>query len=145
MSEDFNELDEVKLPDLFLIENEESSFGRNYLWFNADEILPACVIDSKQIILTLGIHGLWQLEEDDKFYQNLKDVKVSKLILTFGRDESKTFDANYEIGFFDGERFRQLSGYAIYPPPSHWTMFSSPPKIKSSIPKYAENMTANVD
>lgn len=122
---------EIKLSDLFLKESDVSDSDHSDLWFNADEILPACVIESKQMIMTLGVNGFWKLDENDKFYNDLSSIKVSKLVLTFGRDESTTFKAHYEIGFFDGDRFRQLSGYAIYPPPSHWMAFPKPPQIKN--------------
>ena len=56
-----------------------------------------------------------------------RNTKLSKLVLTVGRYGHPPYGAHYEIGFYDGEMFRGLHGYRIYPDPTHWIQLPKPP------------------
>ena len=127
MSEDNFER-HIKFSELFLKESDVSEADHSDLWLNVDEVLPVRVFDSEQLISVLSSNGIWKLNKDEEFRNDLKGLKVSKLVLTFGRDQYS--NEHYEVGFFDGNRFRELSGYGLFPPPSHWMPFPKSPQIK---------------
>ena len=126
MDKEFPTMNRPDNEGIFLLEDEEPFFalGRDKLWFSIEDGTPELVLDAGDLIKTLLVNG----EDLPDHCLALEGGKVSKLVLTYSRYESSPFGSSYEIGFFDGEMFRALNGYRIYPDPTHWVPLPKPPR-----------------
>ena len=100
------------------------ALGNDQLWFDAEVVQPELSVDGQKIIEYLALEGY---DLPDHLLEK-QSQKFSRFVLTFGSSESLPYKSNYEVGFFDGEWWRGLHGYRIYPDPTHWIPFPKPPR-----------------
>ncbi len=107
----------------FELEKPVFHFGRTSYWFDIEILQPELLIDGNELYEFLSQNNLGQSEH----FEKLKKQKVSKFVLTFGRTTTKNLGYEYAVGFWDGKQFKDLDGYGLYPPPTHWVHFPNPP------------------
>jgi hypothetical protein len=129
MGEDFPTANRTDEESLFILEDEApfSALGRDKLWLSIEDEISELTLDAGELFKILLLQG----EELPDHCLALEGGKVSRLVLTFSGYESAPFGASYDIGFFEGEMFRALNGYRIYPDPTHRVPLPKPPRASS--------------
>ena len=109
----------------FEIENPTTTFGRDSYWIDVKNQQPELTVNGEELFLYLLLSGHAKSEH----FEELRKLILSKFVLTFGRQYSKNLGYEYAIGFWDGNFFRDFDGYRLYPDPTHWVYFPTPPNV----------------